>query len=265
MAHCCDKSASCLARLCRLWRSRRVPVGIIHFAEAGCRVRYYELILNDRFPELRCAAILFDMDGTLVDSTTVVESAWGWWALRHGLPLAEILAFSHGRPTIATMEHFRPGADIRAEAAEMERYEENRTDGIVAVAGAAAAVHEAQKGPWGVVTSAPRLLAERRLATAGFPLPPVLVPVDEIECGKPDPEGYWKAAKLLGVAAPACIVFEDTRPGIEAAQAAGMTAIGLLTTFPAEALGSAWTIQDFRDIRVKRVPEGFRIFSASLQ
>jgi sugar-phosphatase len=219
--------------------------------------------------QLTCAALLFDMDGTLVDSTAVVERAWGWWADRHRLPLAEVLAYSHGRPTIRTMEHFLPGADVRAEAAEMERYEEDRTDGILAVAGAQAAVLEAQKGAWAVVTSAPRLLAERRLVAAGFPLPPVLVPVDEIEHGKPDPEGYLKAAKLLGVAPPACAVFEDTRPGIEAAQAAGMIAIGLLTTFPAEALGCAWTIRDFRDLHLEhdleRGAEGFRIFAASLQ
>jgi len=215
--------------------------------------------------ELKCSTILFDMDGTLVDSTAVVESAWEWWAKRHGLPLLEVLAFSHGRPTIATMEHFRPGADIRGEAAEMDRFEENRTDGIVAVAGALGAVHEAQKGPWGVVTSAPRLLAERRLTAAGFPLPSVLVPADEIERGKPDPEGYWKAARLLNVAPSECVVFEDARPGIEAAQAAGMTAIALLTTFPADALGCVWAIRNFLDIRVERGRDGFRVFTSPLQ
>lgn len=215
--------------------------------------------------QLTCAAVLFDMDGTLVDSTAVVEGAWGWWVGRHQLPLAEVLAFSHGRPTLGTMKHFLPGADVRAEAAEMERYEEDRTDGIVAVAGAKAVVLEAQKGAWAVVTSAPRQLAESRLSTAGFPLPGVLVPVDEIERGKPDPEGYLKAAKLLGVAPACCAVFEDTRPGIEAARAAGMTAIGLLTTFRAETLGCAWTIRDFRDIHLEHSGEGFRIFPASLQ
>lgn len=234
-----------------------------------CSLRYHELILPELFMQLTCAAILFDMDGTLVDSTPVVERAWGWWAERHQLPLGEILAFSHGRPTIGTMEHFLPGADVRAEAAEMEKYEEDRTDGIAAVAGAAAVVQEAQKGAWAVVTSAPRLLAERRLAVAGFPLPRVLVPVDEIKRGKPDPEGYLKAALLLGVEPADCVVFEDTRPGIESAQAAGMTAIGLLTTSPAEVLGSPWTIRDFRDIHVEhdvgRGGEGFRIFTASLQ
>jgi mannitol-1-/sugar-/sorbitol-6-phosphatase len=212
-----------------------------------------------------CAALLFDMDGTLVDSTAVVERAWGWWADRHRLPLAEVLAFSHGRPTRDTMEYFLPGINAGPEAAEMERYEENQTDGILAVPGAKAATLAAQKGAWGVVTSAQRVLAESRLATAGLPVPRVLVPVDEIERGKPDPEGYLKAAKLLQVAPDRCVVFEDTRPGIEAAEAAGMRAIGLLTTFPAEILRCEWVIRDFRDIRFEHSDAGFQIFTGSLQ
>jgi sugar-phosphatase len=116
-----------------------------------------------------------------------------------------------------------------------------------------------------VVTSAQRLLAERRLASAGLPVPRVLVPVDEIERGKPDPEGYLKAARLLRVAPDQCVVFEDTRPGVEAAEAAGMRAIGLLTTFPAETLRCEWVIRDFRDIRFVHSDAGFQIFPGSLQ
>jgi mannitol-1-/sugar-/sorbitol-6-phosphatase len=212
-----------------------------------------------------CAALLFDMDGTLVDSTAVVERAWGWWAKRHNLPLIDVLAFSHGRPTRDTMERFLPGTDVGVEAEEMERYEENQTDGILAVAGAKEAVLAVWTGAWGVVTSAPRLLAERRLVAAGLPVPDVLVPVDEIERGKPDPEGYLKAAKLLRIDPDRCVVFEDTRPGIAAAEAAGMRAIGLLTTFPAEILGCEWVIRDFRDIRFERGAGGFEIFAGSLQ
>ena len=217
-----------------------------------------------------CTALLFDMDGTLVDSTAVVERAWGWWAERHNLPLAEVLAFSHGRPTRGTMEYFLPGIDVRAEAAEMERYEENQVDGILAIAGAKDAVLVAEKGAWSVVTSAQRLLAERRLASAGLPTPRVLVPVDEIERGKPDPEGYLKAARLLQVAPDQCVVFEDTRPGVEAAEVAGMRVIGLLTTFPAETLRCEWVICDCREIRLEHGTleqgrAGFEIFTGSLQ
>jgi sugar-phosphatase len=147
----------------------------------------------------------------------------------------------------------------------MERYEENQMDGILPVAGAKEAVLAARKGTWGVVTSAPRLLAERRLVAAGLPVPDVLVPVDEIERGKPEPEGYLKAAKLLRVAPDRCVVFEDTRPGIEAAEAAGMRVIGLLTTFPAETLACEWVIRDFRDIHLECSAAGFQVFAGSLQ
>src|SRR5262249_27183561 len=100
------------------------------------------------FVSISCRAVLFDMDGTLVDSTSVVELAWGKWAARTGIPLETVLAFSHGRPTIATMEHFFPARDHTEELQEMERYEETELGGIVAVPGAAQAVHAVQNHPW---------------------------------------------------------------------------------------------------------------------
>jgi sugar-phosphatase len=201
--------------------------------------------------QMRCAAILFDMDGTLVDSTAVVEGAWRLWAKRYNLQLDEILAFSHGRATKDTMEHFRPGLDVHSEAEELDRYEGTVTAGVLAVTGAIAAVRTAQNGRWGVVTSAPRQLAEIRLAAAGLPIPKVLIPADEIAKGKPDPEGYLKAAKLLNVSPNDCLVFEDTCPGIDAARAAGMQVVGLLTTFPKEILACELAIPDFEAIGIR--------------
>ena len=138
---------------------------------------------------MQCAASLFDMDGTIVDSTAIVERAWGWWADRHGIPLTDVLRFSHGRPTEDTMVHFLGGRDHTSELAEMLLYEEQVTEGITAVPGARDAVEAVRNGKWGVVTSAPRKLANIRLAAAGLPLPNVLVGVDEIQRGKPDPQG----------------------------------------------------------------------------
>lgn len=192
------------------------------------------------------------MDGTLVDSTAVVERAWTWWAARHNLPLTEILSFSHGRPTESTLRQFRPGIDVTGEVEEMDRYEELEVEGILSIQGAALAVAAAQSGKWAVVTSAPRRLAESRLKAACLPLPSVLIPADEIERGKPDPEGFLKAAKRLNVAPGKCIVFEDTRPGIDAAESAGMFVIGMLTTFSKEQLGCNVVIRDFDDIRIER-------------
>jgi len=203
---------------------------------------------------LTCKAVLFDMDGTLVDSGVVVERAWGRWAARHGIPLETVLSFSHGRPTIATMEHFLPTRDHSEELEEMDRYEETQLEGILPVPGAMQIVHALQNHSWAIVTSAWRRLAEARVLAAGLPLPKVIVPVDEIRNGKPHPEGFLQAAERLGVAPKDCLVFEDTRPGIEAGMSAGMQVVALLTTVPAQHMNHRPLIRDFRDVRIQ--PDG---------
>ncbi len=203
---------------------------------------------------LSCRAVLFDMDGTLVDSTCVVERAWGWWAKRHDIPLEAVLSFSHGRPTIATMEHFLPGRDHALELEEMDHYEDTALEGIVAVPGAMQVVRALQKHPWAIVTSAWRTVAQARVAAAGLPIPKVIVPADEIRNGKPDPEGFLRGAELLGVPPEACLVFEDTHPGIEAGMKAGMQVVATLTTVPFNQLRHRPLIRDFRDVAIR--PEG---------
>jgi len=143
-----------------------------------------------------------------------VERAWDWWAARHEIPLKAVLSFAHGRPTIATMEHFLPARDHTKELEEMDHYEETQLQGIVAVPGATQVVQALQNHSWAIVTSAWRTLAEARVLAAGLPLPKVIVPIDEIRNGKPHPEGFLQAAERLGAAPKECIVFEDTRPGI---------------------------------------------------
>lgn len=208
---------------------------------------------------LTCKSVLFDMDGTLVDSTAVVERAWGRWGARHGIPLETVLSFSHGRPTIATMERFLPGRDHTEELEEMGRYEETQLEGILAVPGASQVVRALPSHSWGIVTSAWRTLAEARVLAAGLPLPKVLVPVDEIRHGKPHPEGFLQGAERLGVPPGECLVFEDTRPGIEAGLNAGMQVVALLTTSPAHHLNHHPFIQDFRDVTIHPHAEGINV------
>ena len=199
---------------------------------------------------LTCKAILFDMDGTLVDSTRVVELAWTRWAERNDVPLEAVLSFSHGRPSSATMNHFFPARDNTPELEEMALQEETVVEGILAVPGALKIVSALQQDQWAIVTSAWRTLAETRVRAAGLPLPRILVPVDEIRNGKPDPEGFLNAARQLGVAPADCLVFEDTRPGIDAGLSAGMQVVALLTTMPAASLQHRPLIRDFRDVTV---------------
>src|SRR4249919_1076900 len=173
--------------------------------------------------ELTAAAALFDMDGTLVDSTAVVETLWRRFCGEHGIDVETVLDYSHGRRTPDIVDRFLPDApeaDVDAVVAELEARELDVTDGIVEIPGAAALLRTLTV-PWAVVTSAPRDLAVQRMRAAGLPLPEVLVPADGLAHGKPHPEGYLRAAELLGVDARQCVAFEDAGPGVRSALDAG--------------------------------------------
>jgi sugar-phosphatase len=173
--------------------------------------------------ELTAAAALFDMDGTLVDSTAVVEAIWLDFCGEHGVDASVLVPWSHGRRTRDTVCHFLPDvSDVEREAviADFEHREQTTMTGVVEIAGARDLL-ESLDLPWAVVTSAPRLLAVRRMTEAGLPLPDVVVPADEIEHGKPHPDGYLRAAALLGVPPTDCLAFEDAEPGLRSALAAG--------------------------------------------
>ncbi|WP_211253330.1 HAD-IA family hydrolase, partial [Glycomyces tenuis] len=175
---------------------------------------------------LPAEVLLFDMDGTLVDSSVAVEGAWRRFAARTGLDAEAILAVAHGRPTVEVIAEFAPpGMDVAAETARIEAEEIDRTEGIVEIAGAAALLESLDPDRWAVVTSATAELARRRLTTAGLPQPKVLVSADDITNGKPDPEGYRMAAEALGAAPGDAVVFEDAEAGLLAGRASGAATV----------------------------------------
>jgi sugar-phosphatase len=96
-----------------------------------------------------------------------------------------------------------------------------------AAAGASDVLARTPGGRWGIVTSCPRELARSLLRGAGLPEPEVLVGADDVALQKPAPEGYVKAATLLGAAPERCVAFEDSASGLAAARAAGMRAIAV--------------------------------------
>ncbi len=168
-------------------------------------------------------ALLFDMDGTLVDSTPVVERTWHRFAKRHGLDGNVILAESHGRRTAETIALFTPmHIDRDRETARFISEEIADVDGITAIAGAQELLFALPSNRWGVVTSATRELAMRRMTAAGLPIPDILIAAEDVQKGKPAPDGYLSAAQALGVSPEECIVFEDAVPGLIAAKTAGM-------------------------------------------
>lgn len=187
--------------------------------------------------DLTSTALLFDMDGTLVDSTALVERTWGDFAARHGLDLTDVLAFAHGRPTAATVHRFLADASLAAtETARLVAHEESTTEGVREIPGAGALLASLPTRSWAVVTSASRTLARNRMRAAGLPLPEVLVSADDIVRGKPDPQGYLMAADALGVPIATATVFEDSVAGVQAGIASGARAvvIGELSAFDSQ-------------------------------
>jgi sugar-phosphatase len=181
-------------------------------------------------------ALLFDLDGVLVDSLAAVDRSWRWWAARHGLD-PEPFVNSHGRPTRESIAELAPHLDADAEGAVVDEREATDTEGVVALPGATVAL--ASERPKAIVTSGVRALALARLRAAGLTPPAVLITADIVTSGKPSPEPYLLAATRLGVDPAECIVFEDAPAGVQAGKAAGMRVVALTTTVPASELGSA--------------------------
>jgi sugar-phosphatase len=200
------------------------------------------------------------MDGTLVDSTSVVERQWKLFAERHGLDYAHIMRISHGRRSEETICEVAPHLATPEILAEFDAAEFEDRHGVVAVKGAADLIGKLKANEWAVVTSASRALARDRLTTVHLPVPTVLIGADDVQEGKPDPQGYFAAARRLGVDRSSCLVFEDTVPGLEAARAAGMRAVGITTTFAHSQLGFVACIADFVGVGLERAGEsGFRL------
>lgn len=200
----------------------------------------------------RCSAILFDLDGVLVDSTRSVARQWTQWAADHNLPVEEAVRVAHGRRTLETIRLLAPHLDAESETLRLEAREADDTDGVGRINGALELLSALPAKRWAVVTSGTRYLATRRLATNGLPQPVAFVTADEVTQGKPHPEPYLKGAELLGVPPRECLVFEDAPAGIEAARAAGMSAIALCTTYAAADLEHAdAVIRDLSEVRAQ--------------
>jgi mannitol-1-/sugar-/sorbitol-6-phosphatase len=198
----------------------------------------------------RCDAVLFDMDGTLVDSRIACDNLLRGWAVRHGLSAELISAAAQGRTNRDIAREFTPHLPAEEEGARLDQEELLYREGNVAVRGAVELVSALPTGSWALVTSASRRVAEMRLECAGLPVPVVLISSDDVQRGKPDPEGYLIAARQLAVEPEHCLVIEDTPAGLEAARRAGMQVLAITTTFPAAELSAATCIADFTYLEV---------------
>jgi len=206
---------------------------------------------------LSCRAILFDLDGVLIDSTPCVSRVWRVWAIEHGLDPGHVVHVAHGRRSIETIRLLAPELNAEQENQEVERREMADTDGLFVIPGAAELLRSLPQGSWTVVTSGTRPLATLRLQVAGLPIPETMVTANDVVLGKPNPEPYLQGARSLAQAPRDCVVVEDAPSGLKAAKAAGMRAFAVPTTYPSEDLSEAWVLlESLQQLRANRVSDG---------
>jgi sugar-phosphatase len=200
---------------------------------------------------MRCDALLFDLDGVLVDSAECVKRICTDWAIARGLDPELVLRWSQGRRVQETVRAVAPHLDPDAEVAALVGMEASATDGLHHVPGARMLLQSLPPDAWAVVTSGARPVATLRLNHVGLPIPQTLITGDDVRRGKPDPEGYLAAASALGRSPADCVVIEDAPAGIGAARAAGMRSIAIVgTVSPSELEGADVIVDSFRSIRV---------------
>ncbi|MFG1605325.1 HAD-IA family hydrolase [Actinoplanes sp. NPDC049265] len=175
--------------------------------------------------DLDVAAVLFDMDGTLVDSDSAVERAWRAWGAEFGVDGEAAITLAHGSPSEPTVRKLLAAAgedEIVAAVGRQMALQYDDVGDIVPTPGALELIAALDRNgvPWAVFTSADKRLAEARLGAAGI-VAPLLVTTDDVRAGKPDPEGWVRAAALVGVPPEKCLVVEDAEVGLRAARAAG--------------------------------------------
>ena len=211
---------------------------------------------------LTVGAVLFDMDGVLVDSRGAIDRVRRRWARKVGLDEEIVVALPHGQKTRDIVAHLTPHLDLEAEVKWLDDDEDRDLDGITEIRGAGALLSALKPDEWAVVTSSGGALARARLTAAGLPIPGTIVSGDMVRTGKPSPEGYQMGAAKLGRRASDCVVIEDAPAGIAAGLAAGARVIGVATTSARvrlATLGCAAIVDDLAGIQVDRSGGGLTL------
>jgi mannitol-1-/sugar-/sorbitol-6-phosphatase len=192
--------------------------------------------------EMNFAAVIFDLDGVLVDSNAIAKRQMRVWAEMHQIPFQRIAEVLHGQTTVETIRLAALHLDAEHEATVIEALERQHANELVAFMGAGRLLSTIDPGRWAIATNSTRESALLKLTHTGLPIPVVLVTAADVSKGKPAPDAYLLAAKRLGVNAASCAVVEDTPGGVEAGRAAGSYVIGVAATVPAKALDSAHVV-----------------------
>jgi mannitol-1-/sugar-/sorbitol-6-phosphatase len=202
-------------------------------------------------------AVLFDLDGTLIDSTPAVARSWARWGEQWGV--GDVFAsHEHGRPAREIVAGHLPPERVDEAFASIEALEIADTDGIVVLPGARELLAALPRGTWAIVTSCSRPLADARLAAVGLE-PPVLVTASDTAVGKPAPDPFLEAARRLGVDPADCLVVEDAPAGLTAARAAGAATLAVEGTVDPALLEADLVAPSLTAVAVEVLPDGIQV------
>ncbi|KAN0065821.1 DL-glycerol-3-phosphatase [Thecaphora frezii] len=219
--------------------------------------------------------ILFDMDGTLIDSTPAVNATWAAFAQQYGLDLDFVMQTCHGYRTVENLRRFIPSISDKELPKEVERFESNilvvaRENQAKGIAGSIMAMPGAKEllaqingtrpsgsdnHGWAIVTSATKAYAQQGFASANVSeQPKVFITSDLCTKGKPDPQPYLLGAQHSNKDISRCLVVEDAPPGIRSGKAAGAKTLALRTTHDGEKMqieGADFIVEDLRSVSAR--------------
>jgi sugar-phosphatase len=204
------------------------------------------------------AAVLFDMDGTLIDSTPSVNRSWSRWAQEFGVNLTSLTGM-HGIPAAQVLGRLVAPELVPEAASRIEQLEISDVEGILVLPGAAEALATIPAGRGAIVTSCTRALAKARITASGLQAPAVVVTADQVVEGKPNPAPFLLGAQKLGVDPADCLVVEDAPAGLTAARAAGMFRLAVSTTHTPDELEADAIVANLAAVRFVVEAGGVRV------
>lgn len=207
-------------------------------------------------------AILFDLDGTLIDSTASVERAWARWAAEEEIELSALRG-SHGMPAAEIVARLLPPDRVAGAIARIMEYEVTDTDGVVLRPGTAEALASLPAGRAAIVTSCTRPLLSARGGAAGLVEPAVAVTIDDVHRGKPDPAPFLLGAERLGVDPARCLVVEDAPAGLRAGRLAGCATLAVDGTHELATLDADAAVANLAGVRFVTGADGVALAAAA--
>lgn len=207
-------------------------------------------------------AILFDLDGTLIDSTAAVERAWARWAVEEEVE-PSALRGSHGMPAAEIVARLLPTDRVAGSIARIMEYEETDTAGTVLRPGTAEALASLPAGRAAIVTSCTRPLLAARAGAARLVQPAVAVTIDDVHRGKPDPAPFLLGAQRLGFDPARCLVVEDAPAGLTSGRAAGCATLAVDGTHDLRALDADAAVANLSEVRFVTGPDGVSLEAAT--